>query len=360
MMQAPPGMSAGASVKVLTGAIYTLDANLLVSVTSQFDAVNLTALGFQALMPGGRNNFGAAVDPTTGADNTADYAPGSLWTNTTASPQRAWLCLSAATGAAVWLQISVGALIGTAGSGQLANLILTGLLTRSSATAVTAFSGGGQGSATLLTTDFSNITTAAAASAPYDSVGFSAVMTPGQKFFVANNAAHPVQLFGFSTDSINGFASSTGVTLPVGFFGEVACTAAGTLQIEDLPSFLANFAYNTNTATSGTTLTGANISGGQLEVTLAMTGTMGGDANAQLPTVANLIAATPNAVTGQKYRLRIINESSANHVWTITTNTTWTLNGTMTIGQNVWRDFYLTITGSTTATLQEIGTGTNS
>src|ERR1700751_242642 len=112
MMLAPPGMSTGASVKVLSGATYTLDANPMVSVPSQFDAVNLTALGFAAVMPGGRNNCSVSTDPTSGADNTQDYAPGSLWTNTTASPQRAWMCLSAATGAAVWLQISAGALIG--------------------------------------------------------------------------------------------------------------------------------------------------------------------------------------------------------------------------------------------------------
>jgi hypothetical protein len=358
MMLAPPGVTAGQTVQVISGAVYTVDSNLFVSVSSQFDAVNLGNMGFTRV--GGRNNYTAAVDPAVGNDNTQDYAVGSLWINTTASPNRAWICAGSSTGAAVWLQISIGALIATANSASIAGLTLSGLITRSSATGVTAFSGGGQSSATALTTDFSNITTASAASAPYDSVKFSAVMTPGEKGLVANNAANPVQLFGFSTDSINGFASGTGITLPVGFFGEVVCPVAGTLQIKNLPSFTTNFAYKTNTATAGTTLTGANISGGQLEVTLAMTGTMSGDSNAQLPTVGNLVAAIPNAVAGQEYRLRIINESSANHTWTVTTNTGWTLNGTMTIGQNTWRDYYLTLTTTSAATLQEIGTGTNS
>ena len=87
---------------------------------------------------------------------------------------------------------------------------------------------------------------------------------------------------------------------------------------------------------------------------------MGGDANAQLPIVANLLAAIPNPIVGYSYRLRVINSSSANHTWTITTNTGWTLNGTMTIGQNTSRDFYVTLATSSTATLRSIGTGTYS
>jgi hypothetical protein len=353
-MQAPPGVIGGQSVKLLSGATYTVDSSGYLSVTSQIDVIGLQNMGFLQVI--GRNNFAAAVDPAVGNDNTQDYAVGSLWLNTTSN--RAWICLSASTGAAVWLQISIGALIATANSGTFANVSLTGLLTRSASTGITAFSGGGQGSATALNNEFSNITTATASSAPYDSVKFGAASTAGQKRFVANNAANPVQLFGNGSETINGFASGTGVTLPVGFLGEVYCPVAGTLQIRILPSFTTNQAYNTNTATSGTTLTGANISGGQIEVTLAMTGTMGGDANAQLPTVANLVAAIPNAVAGQVYKLRIINESSANHVWTITTNTGWTLNGTMTIAQNTWRDFYVTLTTTSAAVLQSIGTGT--
>jgi hypothetical protein len=357
MMLAPPGVLAGASVKVLSGTTYTVDANLFISVTSQFDTVNLQNMGFSQL-PGGRNNFIAAVDPSTGNDNTQDYAAGSLWINTTASPNRAWVCVSAATSTAVWLQISMGALIATANSASIAALTLSGLITRSSSTAVTAFSGGGQSSATQLTNEFSNITTATASTTPYDSVKFNAVMAAGQKRFVANNAANPVQLFGFSSDAINGFASGTGVTLPVGFLGDVFCPVAGTLEIKNLPTFTAALAYNTNSATTTATLTGANISGGTVEVTLAMTGTMSGDSNAQLPLVSSLVTAIPNAVAGLQYRLRVINESSANHVWTITTNTGWTLNGTMTIAQNTWRDFFLTLTTTSAAVLQNVGTGT--
>lgn len=358
-MLAPPGVIVGQQVKVLSGATYTVDSSFFISVTSQVDAINLQNMGFLQV-PTGRTNLAAAADPAVGNDNTQDYATGSLWINTTASPARLWMCVSAATGAAVWAQISFGALIASVSSPSLTNLTLTGLITRSASTGVTAFSGGGQGSATTLSNEFSNITTATASSSPYDSVKFSAAMSPGQKRPVANNAANPVQLFGFNTDTINGFASGTGVTLPVGFLGSAECYVAGAIQIKGLPSFTTEVVYNTNSATSGTTLTGANISGAFNEVTLDLTGTLGGGANAQLPTVANLVAAIPNAVAGQSYKLRIINSSSGAFTWTVTTNTGWTLNGTMTIAQNTWRDFYLTLTTTSAAVLRAVGTGTQS
>jgi hypothetical protein len=358
-MLAPPGVSTGAQVKVLSGTTYTVDANGYISVTAQVDAIALQNMGFLQVATG-RNSFAATADPAVGNDGTQDYAAGSLWINTTASPNRAWVCVSNATGAAVWLQTSLGALIATANSATIGGLTLSGLVTFSASTGVTAFSGGGQSSATTLANDFSNVTTATASTAPFDSVKFAAAMVPGQKHFITNNAANPCQLFGFNTDSINGFASSTGVTLPVGFLGDVCCPVAGTLQIKGLPSFAGNFAYNTNTATSGTTLTGANVTGGQLEVVLNLTGTLGGGANAQMPTVANLVSAIPNAVAGQEYKLRIINSSSASDTWTVTTNTGWTLTGTMTIAQNTWREFFVSLTTLSAAVLQQIGTGTNS
>lgn len=49
----------------------------------------------------GTNNFTATTDPGSGSDNTQGYAAGSIWINTTLS--RVWMCLSASTGAAVWL-----------------------------------------------------------------------------------------------------------------------------------------------------------------------------------------------------------------------------------------------------------------
>lgn len=45
-------------------------------------------------------NFGASAAPGTGNDNTEGYAIGSQWLDTTLDD--AYICLNAATGAAVW------------------------------------------------------------------------------------------------------------------------------------------------------------------------------------------------------------------------------------------------------------------
>ena len=368
MMLAPPGATVGQSVKVLSGATYTIDSYSFVSVTSQFDVVYLQNQGFSQL-PGGRYNLTATTDPAAGSDNTQDFAPGSLWINTTASPNRAWLCVSAATSAAVWLQISIGALIGSANNASLGNLTLTALLTQSAATAVTPFNGGGQGSATALTTFISNVSSSIGSSAPFDSTKLQPAAA-GLSQIVLNTSSHSIALFPNGSDAIvlNGtnFGASASIVIPVNFVFIGWVTASGTWtgllfgttgDVSGL-GFTVNFIFNTNSATSGTTLTGANLTGALQEVTLDMTGTMTGDSNAQLPTVANLVAAIPNLMNGYVYKLRIINSSSANHVWTVTTNTGWTLNGTMTIAQNTWRDFQLTLTSSSAAVLLAIGTGT--
>jgi len=56
------------------------------------------------------DNLAATTDPTVTNDNTQGYGPGSEWFNT--SNNRAWTCLSAATGAANWF--FSGAVVGSA------------------------------------------------------------------------------------------------------------------------------------------------------------------------------------------------------------------------------------------------------
>lgn len=118
--------------------------------------------------------------------------------------------------------------------------------------------------------------------------------------------------------------------------------------------------FNSNAATGNTVLTAADLVGGTASVDLAMTGALSGAANAQLPTVANLVAALSSPTAGTSYRFRVINESSANDAWTITTDTGWTLVGTMSIAQNTWREFVLQLTSLTTATLTSTATGSYS
>ena len=121
-----------------------------------------------------------------------------------------------------------------------------------------------------------------------------------------------------------------------------------------------NQTYSTNASTSASTvLTAADIPIGVNEHTLNLTGAITVASNAQLPAVLDLIAAIVPSV-GQTCKLRIINGGgTGSGVWTITTNTGWTLNGTMTLASaKGYRDFYITLTSLTTATLQSLGGGT--
>jgi hypothetical protein len=51
----------------------------------------------------GKSNLSATTDPGVGNDQTQGYSVGSFWTNQTGT--RAWICISAATGAAVWIPV---------------------------------------------------------------------------------------------------------------------------------------------------------------------------------------------------------------------------------------------------------------
>lgn len=107
-------------------------------------------------------------------------------------------------------------------------------------------------------------------------------------------------------------------------------------------------------------LTGANICGGMTETWLNLTAALSAGAAADLPTVAALItamtAAGLNPVAGGSYILNLMNTSSGNFSWTITTATGWTLTGTMTVAQNTYRKCLITLgAGLTSATLQSLG-----
>jgi hypothetical protein len=115
--------------------------------------------------------------------------------------------------------------------------------------------------------------------------------------------------------------------------------------------------YNSANNAASFTATGAQISGGSAFVELDLTGNPAGAANVTLPTVANLVAAITGLAPGDSYLLRIKNSANSN-TWTVVTNTGWTLSGTMTIATTAWRDFVLTFTSLSAATLQNAGGST--
>lgn len=135
-----------------------------------------------------------------------------------------------------------------------------------------------------------------------------------------------------------------------------------------LPALAAGFTvpanpqlYTAVATNTPATLTPAQLAGA-MDVAVNMTAVLAGAGTLTLPTIAALLAALPNLGVGDTLRLRIINSSGGAFAWTVTTAAGWTLLGTMSIAQNTWRDFYVTITSvvNATATLQEIGTGTQS
>ena len=227
--------------------------------------------------------------------------------------------------------------------------------------AITAGTTRTQAGATLITSDFVTVGTSTAATAGTnqgDGIRLPQVASGSDRIYVLNNTANPIVVYGNGTDTVNGNAGSAGIAMPPYAAATFIETDAGAWQsiLDGEPTA----AFNTNTATSGTTLTAANVTGGSANVDLALTGTLGGAANAQLPTVANLFKSLWAAKVGATYRLRIINESSGAFAWTVTTNTGWTLNGTMSIAQNTWREFIVTLTSLTAATLQSVAVGTYS
>lgn len=119
----------------------------------------------------------------------------------------------------------------------------------------------------------------------------------------------------------------------------------------------------TKTDTATATLTAANMIAARDTVYINMTGSTAGS-TLTMDVVSNLVpalqAALPGVnVVGMAWVIRVINTGGGN-TWTVTTATGWTLTGTMTVANNTWRDFILTINSLTAATLQSVGVGTQS
>ena len=103
-------------------------------------------------------------------------------------------------------------------------LAVGGALTLSAANALTAHAGGGQASALALTANVNRVTTVATAA---DSVKLIPA-TVGAVQIVFNKAAsNALQVFGAGTDTINGVATGTGVSLTAGKGALYACAVAG-------------------------------------------------------------------------------------------------------------------------------------
>lgn len=100
----------------------------------------------------------------------------------------------------------------------------------------------------------------------------------------------------------------------------------------------------TLTSGGGYTLTAAQILGGFISDT-----TDTGAIAATMPTVALTVAALPGYVVGTSFRF--VYKNPGNQTVTLTTGTTWTMVGTMTIATTKQREFICVIAGATTGSV---------
>jgi hypothetical protein len=98
-----------------SGASYTADAKGVIAAAAAVDVIDLIRSGCTMLLA--YDNLSATTDPSGSDDLTQDYSVGSRWFNTTAC--RAWTCLSAATGAAIWVLDGVVPGVGVTPSNML-------------------------------------------------------------------------------------------------------------------------------------------------------------------------------------------------------------------------------------------------
>lgn len=126
--------------------------------------------------------------------------------------------------------------------------------------------------------------------------------------------------------------------------------ASEAITVSQLAQPTMNVAVNT---TSFTATVGQM--GGNGEVILDLTGTLGAGANVTTPTAAQFFAAKP--VVGSTWVLRVLNLSAGAFSWTIVAGTGVTFTGAVVVAQNTWVDYVVTETSATTVTMVRIASG---
>lgn len=109
-------------------------------------------------------------------------------------------------------------------------------------------------------------------------------------------------------------------------------------------------------ATTGTLAAGV-ASGAEQTYILSSNATPGSQA---MRTPAQILADTPGLSVGSSYSLRIINSGAGTFTLATDSGTGFTLSGTVTVAQNVWRDYVVTLVTGTTGMITEVGNGTYS
>jgi hypothetical protein len=113
-----------------------------------------------------------------------------------------------------------------------------------------------------------------------------------------------------------------------------------------------------STGTTTTTFTAGELTGAKFTVYNNTQGTPG---TITTRTAGQMFGDIPNCVIGFSYILRIINgQGTGTLTVAVGSGVTNPNTSTLTIATNTWRDFMVTFTSATAATITELGTGTNS
>jgi len=160
--------------------------------------------------------------------------------------------------------------------------VVDGGIVPSASNGLTAHAGGGQTSALALTSTVNRVTTVASAG---DSVKLP-VSVAGLSVTVINNGANAMQVFGASTDTINGIATGTGISQIPNSVVRYVSAVAGLWQTQDV-----NFGYSSNFPTSS--------------VSTGLTAHSGGGQGSALALTSSVNNITTAAASGDSVRLPV-------------------------------------------------------
>lgn len=203
-----------------------------------------------------------------------------------------------------------------------------------------------QATAAVLTTDLNYVATAAAGSGVILPIG-----EIGKTVTVFNNGANALLVYPPVGGAIGQFA----VNIPVTVYPSNSLQVTYSSSINsssDQQAILPPAQYASTSVASGT------LAAGNMEGAAYCVLTQSGATALTTRTAAQMFATVPNAVVGFSWVVRIINTNAG--TLTLTMDATVTATGTLTLVTNTFRDFILTFTSATAATMKQIGTGTTS
>jgi len=213
--------------------------------------------------------------------------------------------------------------------------------------AITAFSGGGQGSAVLLTSILNRIGTCAAAG---DSVKLPAAVA-GTMVRVRNDGSFYASVFPSSGETIDGLAANTSISCPTGTDVIFYCEVAGAWESSKL--VLPTAKRTGGTLAGPATFAGGDLTGAALNVFHNVEETPG---TLTTRSATQMFDDNPYARVGLTFVIRILNQASALTMTIAAGSGVTGLTGAA-ITSGAYNEYLFTHTSRTAATMVYIGSG---